>query len=50
MPDEQEFLIPIGLAQAVLNYLVQRPYNEVSELVGGLSGLKQAANPKPKGK
>lgn len=35
-PLQRMFLLPEGLAQAVLNYLAARPYMEVFELVEGL--------------
>lgn len=34
------FLLPADLGQAILNYLVQRPYAEVHEMVRGLQALQ----------
>lgn len=37
-----EYLIPQSVAQAILNYLVKRPYDEVAELVAVLVQLPRA--------
>lgn len=40
-------LIPQQLAQGIVNYLVQRPYNEVAGLIADLSQLEAASESEP---
>lgn len=42
----KNYIIREDLAQAVLNYLAGRPYQEVFPLVAGLQGLKEASEEK----
>lgn len=37
--------IDVQLAQAILDYLTQRPYREVAQLIAGLSQLQPAGSP-----
>lgn len=36
----KNFLLPADFGQAILNYLVERPYREVAPLVNGMMALK----------
>lgn len=40
--DKQQFLIDAQLAQAILDYLAQRPYQEVYQLIAELQRLSVA--------
>ena len=43
--DQSQFLaIPVQTAQAILNYLSRRPYDEVVDLVQALQTLKALEN------
>lgn len=47
---EPQVLVPVRLAQAVVDYLKTKPFNEVSELINGLVRAPRAAlapNPVP---
>ncbi len=44
---EPKFIIEAGLAQAVLNYLVTRPYAEVHQLINRLIVLEELKPPAP---
>ncbi len=37
--DVEILAIPVPLAQATVNYLATRPYQEVADLIGGLTSL-----------
>jgi hypothetical protein len=34
--------VPFGVMQAITNYLVTKPYNEVNQFIGALSQIKTA--------
>lgn len=38
---EKNLLLPVPLAQALVNYLAQRPYNEVVGLLNALQQIKE---------
>jgi hypothetical protein len=42
MKMEKKFVISAALAQAIADYLIQRPYCEVAPLVSGLSQMQPA--------
>jgi hypothetical protein len=42
MVDKQQFLIDTQLAQVILDYLAQRPYHEVYQLIAALQRLAPA--------
>jgi hypothetical protein len=44
-PVEKMLVIPLSLAQAVLNYLAKQPCGEVYNFVGALMGLKEVPSP-----
>jgi hypothetical protein len=43
---EREFIIPASLVQAVANYLSQKPYREVAEMLAAFMNLRPH-EPKP---
>lgn len=42
MTNKKELLIPLELAEAIANYLAQRPYAEVYQLIAALQQLQPA--------
>ncbi len=43
----ENLIIPIELVQAVANYLAQKPYGEVYQLIAALQQLKPVPQPAP---
>lgn len=41
----ESYVIPGAFAQAILNYLAERPFREVFQLVNGLTQLEPVAKP-----
>lgn len=45
--DNAALLIPVTLAQAVLDYLASRPYREVAPLIEAMKQMQPEAKPEP---
>ena len=43
----QQLVIPLATAEAVVNYLAQRPYIEVFQLIAALQQLQPQPSPEP---
>lgn len=47
MPNEQNYLLPARVRDAIVNYLGTRPYSEVAQGIGALMSLEAAASVAP---
>lgn len=44
--NERMYLLPEGLRDALMNYLVSRPFKDVAGAIGHLQNLQEAPQPK----